>query len=172
MTKSKEIKPIPTKYKRHIFRSRLEARWAVFFDALGEKWEYEPEGFDLGDGVYYLPDFYLVGLGCYAEVKRESGEFDKVEKFVESTKQSILLCEGIPRAMIFKLCCWQTAEHGNAEGIRYIDVTPYWDVRHDGGFFWMPGYENIDGSYDKCWEDDNPHYMQAVEKANKFDFNY
>ena len=28
-------------------RSRLEARWAVFFDTAGIAWQYEPEGFDL-----------------------------------------------------------------------------------------------------------------------------
>ena len=39
------MRPIETKYKGCRFRSRLEARWAVFFDALGIKWWYEPEGF-------------------------------------------------------------------------------------------------------------------------------
>ena len=53
------IKPIETVYKGYKFRSRLEARWAVFFDRIGCKWEYEPEGFDLGGGVYYLPDFLI-----------------------------------------------------------------------------------------------------------------
>lgn len=53
------IKAIETEYKGYRFRSRLEARWAVFFDACGVKWEYEPEGFDLGDGIWYLPDFLL-----------------------------------------------------------------------------------------------------------------
>ena len=56
------IKAIQTQYKGYHFRSRLEARWAVFFDALGLEWQYEPEGFDLGDGVYYLPDFRLLGV--------------------------------------------------------------------------------------------------------------
>jgi hypothetical protein len=46
------IKPIETHYKGYRFRSRLEARWAVFFDELGLRWEYEREGFDLGDGTY------------------------------------------------------------------------------------------------------------------------
>lgn len=53
----KEIKPIETIYKGYRFRSRLEARWAVFFDALGVDWEYEPEGFELPSGRRYLPDF-------------------------------------------------------------------------------------------------------------------
>jgi hypothetical protein len=53
------IKAIETHYKGYRFRSRLEARWAVFFDALGLDWEYEKEGFDLGEHGWYLPDFYL-----------------------------------------------------------------------------------------------------------------
>ena len=52
------IKPIETVYNGYLFRSRLEARWAVFFDALGIGYEYEPEGFDI-DGIWYLPDFLL-----------------------------------------------------------------------------------------------------------------
>jgi hypothetical protein len=53
-----------------LFRSRLEARWAVFFDGLELKWEYEPQGFD-ADGTLYLPDFALfAALGTvWAEVK-------------------------------------------------------------------------------------------------------
>ena len=54
-----EIKAIETYYKGYRFRSRLEARWAVFFDAAGIKFEYEPEGFVMSDGTKYLPDFYL-----------------------------------------------------------------------------------------------------------------
>jgi hypothetical protein len=41
------IKPIETLYRGYKFRSRLEARWAVFFDVAGIAWQYEPEGFDL-----------------------------------------------------------------------------------------------------------------------------
>ena len=52
-----DIKPIETIYNGYRFRSRLEARWAVFFDALGVKYEYEPEGFELPSGKRYLPDF-------------------------------------------------------------------------------------------------------------------
>lgn len=62
------LQAIETIYKGYRFRSRLEARWAVFFDALGIKWEYENEGYDL-DGVWYLPDFWLPEVGCWVEVK-------------------------------------------------------------------------------------------------------
>lgn len=53
-----QIAPIPTIYNGVTFRSRTEARWAVFFDALGLPWTYEPEGFSLPSGSY-LPDFLL-----------------------------------------------------------------------------------------------------------------
>ena len=55
-----DLKPIETQYKGYRFRSRLEARWAVFFDALGLNWEYEVEGFDLGETGWYLPDFKIL----------------------------------------------------------------------------------------------------------------
>jgi hypothetical protein len=53
------IKAIQTSYKGYRFRSRLEARWAVFFDHLKLQWEYEPEGFHLLNGDMYLPDFRI-----------------------------------------------------------------------------------------------------------------
>jgi hypothetical protein len=64
------IKPIETRYAGCRFRSRLEARYAVFLDALGLRWEYEPEGFELPSG-WYLPDFYLPTVcgGSWIEVK-------------------------------------------------------------------------------------------------------
>ena len=50
------IAAIPTVYKGRQYRSRLEARWAAFFDLLGWKAEYEP--YDLGR---WSPDFLLRG---------------------------------------------------------------------------------------------------------------
>lgn len=69
-----KIKAIETIYNGYRFRSRLEARWAVFFDAAGIKYEYEPEGFRYksmweGNEYFYLPDFYLSELKMYVEVK-------------------------------------------------------------------------------------------------------
>lgn len=52
------LRAIETRHAGCHFRSRLEARWAVFFDAMGIEWEYEPEGFELSVGRY-LPDFRI-----------------------------------------------------------------------------------------------------------------
>ena len=88
------MKPIETVYKGFKFRSRLEARWAVFFDACGVRWEYEPEGYILPNGQYYLPDFllhdvtfnhagYSEGNDLYVEVKGKmtAEDAEKIRQF-------------------------------------------------------------------------------------------
>jgi len=49
-----EFKSHPTKYKNVLFRSRLEARWAAFFDLVNWKWDYEPV-----DLEGWTPDFMI-----------------------------------------------------------------------------------------------------------------
>jgi hypothetical protein len=68
-------KAIETRYAGCRFRSRLEARWAVFFNALDIPWQYEPQGFLIG-GVRYLPDFLLTDCGTWVEVKGDEYELD------------------------------------------------------------------------------------------------
>ena len=63
-----QIKAIETAYNGYKFRSRLEARWAVFFDQIGLSYYYEYEGFDL-DGLWYLPDFYIPKWKAFIEIK-------------------------------------------------------------------------------------------------------
>ena len=59
---------IQTFYAGYRFRSRLEARWAVFLDQLRLDYTYEPEGFELPGGRY-LPDFWVPYWGAWIEVK-------------------------------------------------------------------------------------------------------
>lgn len=97
------IRPVETIYNGYRFRSRIEARWAVFFDAIGCAYEYEPEGFDLGDGYYYLPDFYLPEHDVWVEIKGKQlteEERQKIERFcqakcnIEKTGTRFRLLEG------------------------------------------------------------------------------
>jgi hypothetical protein len=74
-----EIKPIETRYAGCRFRSRLEARWAVFFDHLGIEWEYETETYlvgPFGSRRGYLPDFYLPEQDLWIEVKGDPAGMD------------------------------------------------------------------------------------------------
>jgi hypothetical protein len=63
------IPAIETSYKGYRFRSRLEARWAVFFDTFPMRWRYETEGFAVTKNVCYLPDFYLPDWDVFLEVR-------------------------------------------------------------------------------------------------------
>lgn len=67
-----DIKPLETHWNGWLFRSRLEARWAVFLHTLGLAFEYEPEGYDLGEAGWYLPDFYLPESGLWLEIKPDA----------------------------------------------------------------------------------------------------
>lgn len=77
---SHRLKAIETRYKGYRFRSRLEARWAVFFDTLGIRWEYEPEGYQLANGTYYLPDFWLPELAALIEIKPDDLQLEQARQ--------------------------------------------------------------------------------------------
>lgn len=97
---SEQIKAIETVYKGLRFRSRLEARWAVFFDTADIRYEYEPEGFELPDGTRYLPDFYLPEYDWYVEVKpprNGAGEdLKRASRFIGEKIKVLLLLGNIP----------------------------------------------------------------------------
>lgn len=69
--KSRAPKPVGLEcsYSGKVFRSRLEARWALYLDLLGIDWDYEPCHYKLSDTLYYLPDFYLPQHRIWVEVK-------------------------------------------------------------------------------------------------------
>ena len=79
------MQAIETEYAGYRFRSRLEARWAVFFSELGLDFEYEKEGYQLSwytrDGVFwYLPDFWIPSWNAFVEIKGEAPTDDELEK--------------------------------------------------------------------------------------------
>ena len=99
------MKAIETRYHGYRFRSRLEARWAVFFDRLGLTWDYEAQGYVLPGDIYYLPDFKLIlpaGKIVYCEVN--NGEADdfaddeilKLRLFANEVKCRVILLTGVP----------------------------------------------------------------------------
>jgi len=94
------MKAINTKYKGYNFRSRLEARWAVYFDSLGIEWEYEKEGFKFEDGTCYLPDFWLPKIKMFVEIKPTNlteKENHKCEMLAKESNYGVLILIGIPK---------------------------------------------------------------------------
>lgn len=97
------IKPIETVYNGYRFRSRLEAKWAVYFNLIGLNYIYEPNGYVLSNGQCYLPDFYLPTVEAYVEVKPSSiykkdlnEAIDKLTDLAYFENKYALLCVGDP----------------------------------------------------------------------------
>lgn len=161
------IRAIPTIYSGVKFRSRLEARWAVAFDALGIAWEYEPEGFDLPSGERYLPDFWLPTFdgGIYAEVKPTGGDTKKAWEFAQAANVRVWLCVGP----------YDTREYEvvQPDGTSYRGH-PNWDQAHgEDRMFSESGMTDSDNWFsedDFCAGDLNDLCRRAINAAKSHRF--
>ena len=154
------MKAIQTEYKGYLFRSRLEARWAVFLDACRVRWEYEPEGFVLDNGQYYLPDFLLhdvdgrVGGDLYVEVKAKMTPEDakKIYSFSGLKEVNNMLEVGNPILVV----------SGIPDGDCIRDIEDYC---HERGYQGFP--EVRDGPYPFNFETIDGDYFVAHPGINK-----
>jgi hypothetical protein len=100
----RKVKAIPTFYADTWFRSRLEARWAVFFDQLNMRWHYETQGYVVGPRLNYLPDFYLPDVETYVEVKGDVQEIRKdfltLEHFARTKRADLLILHEVQRTKL------------------------------------------------------------------------
>ena len=161
------IKAIETKYAGCHFRSRLEARWAVFFDALGLRWQYEPEGYEcewrlqLSDETFpYLPDFYLPTMNTFVEVKgqMDDNELDRFCNAVASLTESNSSKTGVANGF------WFCGPFDKPDKIRIAQESHIWTPTvlkfykghiHAGPLFDDFHYRVIAGDYGSgCYE---PH---------------
>ena len=120
--------PKPTWYNNYYFRSKLEAKWAVFFDLMKIRWEYEPEAFICADGSQYTPDFYLPHVflrdekrGLYLEIKPSSfdGDDTYIKRISSSLKdRQLVLLVGDPMEAVLNV-------HINEN--RHEQLCPWWD---------------------------------------------
>lgn len=119
------LKAIETVYHGYRFRSRLEARWAVFFNTLGWRWEYEKEGFEFEDGTRYLPDFWLPDIEAWVEVKGEItiGDLKKVEHLVLEGGHPLIIVSDFDWEPPFSQSIWL--------GVRNLPESSYLGRRMD-----------------------------------------
>ncbi len=116
------INPIETRYRGYRFRSRLEARWAVFMDHLEIRWEYEPQGFVV-DGRPYLPDFRLIDCGTWVEVKGREEDLDK-ELMLSAAVELPEARDGFPTLLMLGLI--PEPPKGEIPSWSWIGLTPFW----------------------------------------------
>ncbi len=94
------MKAVPTRYDGTLYRSRTEARWAIFFDCAGISFLYEPDGYRLGSETY-LPDFWLPGFDMFFEVKGQEPTGEEAARcaaLTMETETDMLLAAGAPAA--------------------------------------------------------------------------
>jgi len=137
-----KLKPIETIYDGYRFRSRLEARWAVFFNSLGIHYEYEKEGYDLGKAGRYLPDFWLPQVEMWVEVKPvefTKEELQKCTALFKMTGCECLMLIGMPDMKTYKAI---SEYYGEIIYIDYELSAVYLkeqhrlvDIAYDGGEF-------------------------------------
>lgn len=139
------MRAIDTNYKGYKFRSRLEAKWAVFFDAMGYKWEYEPEGYKLSDGTFYLPDFKIVspqGIVNWYDVKPEGVTNDqKVSAFATD---------------LFSQCLSKDYQIVKPiQGVNILDGDPvaFFESHADNGGI-CPRCGSVSANFNSVWESD------------------
>lgn len=94
----------PTVYNGYNFRSRVEARWAVFFDEVGIRYYYEHQDYVIC-GRRYLPDFFLPDFDIHVEVKGIATPDDYALCCVfSSIVGQIVMLEGPPSFSPFNYC--------------------------------------------------------------------
>jgi hypothetical protein len=93
------MRSYPAIYNHYRFDSRLEARYAFWFDLVGVAWRREADVIALSDNLTYIPDFYLTGWRCWVEVKgdvvNDSAGLKIIEKCEQLARQStlpVILC--------------------------------------------------------------------------------
>ena len=151
----KNIKPIDTYYKGYRFRSRLEARWAVFFDYMGIDWVYEEQGYTFPDGTCYLPDFYLPESHTFFEVKGSLSE-------ESAHKIELLLKAGCRVAVGYSVGTFQATvdDFGCGFSLENFDNSAIAQCRKCGKY-WFLGFTG-DFTCPCCGEYDGDRHLNAV----------
>jgi len=141
------INAIPTVYAGVRFRSRLESRWAAFFDLVKWRWDYEPLDFN-----GWIPDFVLIGAKqvTYVEVKPTYVFVPEVARKIDAsgcTDEVLIVGAGNPIRVWGNYCGpgWlrEWTDDGK-EAFTVWDAAPYgiWECNRDG-----VGFCSADGSY-------------------------
>jgi hypothetical protein len=144
--KLRQVDAIITEYNSVKYRSKTEARWAVFFDELGLTHSYEQKAERLSTGQAYLPDFFIKDFDAFFEVKPAndgivSAECVKARQLAADLKgKRVWLAMGAPAAdaqNILPLEKWPLAT--KIEGILADPENRYFilEDRRDDKIYWL-----------------------------------
>lgn len=188
---TRTIDAIATTYKGIKYRSRTEARWAIFFEALSLNVKYEQETINFEDGTKYLPDFYITEFDCYFEVKGNNDDLIvaeglKAQKLSQMGK-TVLLAIGAPSSVTPNILHLNRIETSNIDEI--LAEPDYrgriMEDRRDKEVYWFSSIQEKTGSYsvicalskwNPSWTDHDRFPMvhnkvlEAYQKAQNYKF--
>lgn len=163
------FKAIPTKYNGVQYRSRLEARWAAFFDII--KWKHIYEPFDLDK---WSPDFKLVtenGQKFLVEVKpQELVNISLRLKIGEASNYSdgILIVNDSPFIYPYPNCIGLTSLFGKTKNHKEEDdfefcTSVIMNLHNEGlGIFNLCSYDDeVHSNFDTATEFCLPMWIEA-----------
>jgi hypothetical protein len=162
-----QIEPVDTFYRTIRFRSRLEARWAVFLDDMEIDFAYELDPVKLGTR-FYLPDFYLPHLDIFAEVKPticDSADLDRIYAFAKTgMRGGILLLSGSPTFTPYPFY-YNSIVDSTPE---LIITNALLDVFYKRRWYSTEHRLYLDCRYEdfRCEDQFTERYVEAVEYAN------
>lgn len=166
-----------TEYDNHLFRSRLEAKWAAFFNAMGLEYDYEPERYgSVGRG--YLPDFFIPGLNRFIEIKSiamweiigqmelsDVEEIPEIRRIIQAfplLDDAVIIAFGEPSMRQYLLA---------NIGMGWIDVSVFADCRRCDGICQI--HSSCLGAVDEIWDDANNggigYYMAGKHNCGDHD---
>jgi hypothetical protein len=140
------VRAINTRYGNAFYRSRTEAKWAVFFDACGIPYDYEYRGYHLEAGRY-LPDFWLPSFQMFFEVKGAEPDEEERQKCADlaaSMDRVVLMAQGAPEER-FQIRWFD----GSGEDDRLYVIAR--DRNADAGFWLVSDDELVGGERHSRW---------------------
>ena len=149
-------KAVETKYEGYHFRSRSEARWAIFLDACGVDWEYEVEHYENADGQGYVPDFLLHdvhvrnwkdGTDVWLEVKGNMTEHDR-----EKIRGFALIKTGVSK--------YGWNEYNIVNPILVVGNIPRESTKN--------GWEGVDWAVFEKYDEDNMFYSFGLVDGDEY----
>jgi len=139
------IKAHETLYNGVLFRSRLEARWAAFFDIVGWEWEYEPIDID-----GWTPDFRIKFPCGHSECPGHHVLLVEVKPYYSLDDFKGHPCLDYP-----------FGEYGDkkipADASAAFGINPdisWWQMvhGHGGGQYYVKGWHSYYNDYDSAWK--------------------
>lgn len=151
------------------FRSKLESKTAQALDNIGVKYEYEPAGYKLTNGMWYRPDFWLPDAHQFVECKGKMDSTDsaKIYGLVEDTGHSVMVIS-YDNAMLFTRF-WNDSKH---EVVTYSDCLMLGQCDNCGEVFFYSDWDTY--QCPACGYYDGDHSLvplSCIESGQQL-FNY